>query len=266
MVGSAVLLVVSLVALTVYEAARRSFAVGADAAERQQGVRSGFDRLMADLRRAGLNHNPDGNPDRPDEPIEGAFETAVVLRADFDGADPGEATTPEDRLAGSTYDVVSTGNDEIIVWFLAKPDGSSTATLTFEADVADEPRDGNVESIAIPNVALAHDDPPYTLYRATLDNDVAEHGTLGFVTRTPVADMIASLRFHYSDAAGVPVAATGGAEVSRPVRRRIGRVRVHLAGATETGGRGRLELVGDVRSRNAGITGHRDLVPSGVGP
>jgi hypothetical protein len=258
LVGSAVLLLVSVVALTVYEAARRSFSVGEDAAELQQSVRTGFDRLVADLRRAGLNHNPDGDPDRPDEPIEGAFVTAVVLRADFDGADPGEASDPEDRLSGSAHEVVSTGNDEIVAWFLAKSDGSSTATLTFEADVADEPRDGSVESVAIANVALVHDDPPYTLYRATLDNDVAGHGTGAFVTRTPVADNIASVRFDYFDAAGLSVGAVGGAETSRPARHRIDRIRVRLAGASETGRRGRLSLEGDVRSRNAGTAGRRD--------
>ena len=46
----------------------------------------------------------------------------------------------------------------------------------------------------------------------------------------------------------------------------IGRVRVSLAAATESGTRGRLELESDVRPRNAGTTGRRDAMPVGAGP
>ncbi len=266
-VASALLGMAAGVALTVYEASRKTLARGEAAAEQQQVVRGAMQRFLDDLRLAGVNHNPDGDAGRPDEPIEAAFDTAVVIRGDFDGQDPTEAGTPEDVLAGDRFEVVSTGNDEIVAWFLAKPDGSSTDALTFEADVADTPRDGRVETVSISRVALVHDDPPYTLYRATLDRDTDAWGSSSFVVRTPVADNVTSMRLVYYDAANNRINAAldltsiaediGGDEANADQRARIRRVEIELAAGTRQGRHPELVLGYVVRPKNLGITGVR---------
>ena len=125
-------------ALVLYDASRKSFKKGENVTEQQQAVRVAFDRLNADLRTAGLNYNPDGDPDRLDEQIEAAYDTAIVVRADFDAEDPAANTTPESDLDGGAFLAVSTGNDEIVTYALAKPDGSSTGAIAFFADVRDQ--------------------------------------------------------------------------------------------------------------------------------
>ena len=155
-------------ALVQYGAARRALERGHARAGLQQALRVGFDRLTTDLRLAGLAVHPDDHASRPDEGIEAAFAGALVIRADFDGHTV-EANDPEERLAaGGPFPTVTTGNDEIVAWVLAKADGSSPDTLTFHADVENEPRDGIVEPVTIGGVALSQDDPPYTLYRVHL--------------------------------------------------------------------------------------------------
>jgi hypothetical protein len=227
-------------ALSLYDATWDSFKQGENAAEAQQGVRIAFDRITADLQMAGFNHNPDGDLSRPDEQIEAAYDTAIVIRADFDGGDPTLATVPETTLAGDAFEVVSTGNDEIVVYALAKPDGSSTDTLTFKADLQEAARDGASETVDIHNLALVHDDPPYTLYRITLSNDVGHWGTSDFVTRTVLAENVGSLVLRYFDESGVQINGTldldstaediGGGDATVGDRARIRRVEVALIG------------------------------------
>ena len=84
LVAMTVLLIVVACALAMYDATVASFKKSEKAAEQQQGTRIAFDRISADLQMAGFNFNPDGDPSRPDEQIEAAYDTAIVLRADFD--------------------------------------------------------------------------------------------------------------------------------------------------------------------------------------
>src|SRR5881296_3304567 len=87
------------------------------------------------------------------EQIEGAWDTAVAFRADLDFGDPVKETVPELSLAPPNYRVVSTGNDEIVTYALAKPGPSGPGVLVFRLD-ADHPRSGVPKTISIPNLAL----------------------------------------------------------------------------------------------------------------
>ena len=275
LVGLALLAVASAVALLVFGSARRSFEWGDNAAESQQAVRAGLDRLVSDLRAAGLNVRPDDDATRPDEAIEAAYDTAIVVRGDLDGRDPTDARDPEALLEGGAFGTVSTGNDEIAVWALAPDGGGGPDTLLFEADVAEVPRDGVVEVVRVPGVALVHNDPPYTLYRITLDNDAAEFGGRGFLVWTPVADNVVSLRFRYHDGAGDAIndgfdpdrpgddIGGGDAPGPRALRASVERIEVELSGAARdpdprTRARRRFSLAVSVSPPNLGLAARRD--------
>lgn len=269
LVAIAVLAVASVIALSLHDSARRSVKKGENAAEQQQTVRIAFDRLTTDLRMAGHNANPDGDAARPDEPIEGAFDTAIVIRADFDADDPSASATPEAALAtGGAFATVSTGNDEIVTYVLARPDGTSADTLTFFADVG-SPRTGVVRRVDIPRVSLAQGDPPYTLYRITLGNSD------GSPVRMPLAENVRSLRFSYHGWDGVPMAGPGGADSAgaKAARGVVRRITVELSGLTRDPDPGwedaedpdprtrayrKFRLAGDVAPRNLGLKGLPD--------
>ena len=202
LVASAILSVAIVMALTVYDASRKAFARGENATEQQESVRIAFDMITSDIRTLGLNVNPDGDPGRPDEQLEGALDHAVILRADFDGSDATASQTPETSLAGGAFHTVSTGNDEIVAYVLSKPDGTGPDTITFQADVRERRRDGDVEPIAIDNVVLDPTAPPYTLYRVTLNNDRRKYGGASFIVRTPVVENVRDLSFVYQGAGG----------------------------------------------------------------
>jgi len=224
LISTALFALVTVLALVQYQTSRRALAAGQQLAELQQATRKGFDLLTRDLYLAGLGVDPDGAPLRPDEAIEGAFAGALVLRADLD-ATTARATDPEELLAlGGTFENVTTGNDEIVAYVLAKADGTSSGSLVFEADVAGVPRDGLVETVSIDSVALAGDDPPYTLYRVVVRPDSTN------TLRSPVADGVRALRLTYFDTAGNEMAPPGGAEADRRARAEIRRVRVELEG------------------------------------
>jgi type II secretory pathway pseudopilin PulG len=281
LVALALLAVGLVVALGVFGRARASFDLAENRAECQQAVRSAFRRLVREVRAAGLRVNPDGDPGRPDEAVEAAFDTAVVLRADLDARDPARRSVPEATLAGGRFDTVDTGNDEIVAYVLAKPDRSSPGRLAFEADVIEAVRDGDVEAVTIPDVALVQDDPPYTLYRIHLNPG----GPGPFVVRTPVVDHVRRLTFRYFDGAGAPLNPTfdttrlsddiGGSESSlaRATRARIRRIEIELEGLTAdaapgwldpgdpdpaTRGRRKFRLGGAVSPPNLGWTARRD--------
>jgi hypothetical protein len=161
---------------------------------------------------------------------------------------------------------------------LAKPDGSSTGTFDVSADVAQVPRDGVVESIAIPGVAAVQNQPPYTLYRITLNNDTSTWGSAGFFVRTPLIENVASLSFRYFDANGVELTSPGGAETAtaKGNRSTIRRIQVDVVGLTRdpdmnwrdnadpnpgTRPFRKFRLTGDVTPRNLGRAAIRDLTP-----
>ncbi len=105
LVAVAILSLGMIVALVIYQAARESYKRGENETEQQQIARIAFDLISREVRLAGLNLHPDGDKTRPDEAIEAAFDRAIVIRADFDGDDPTEASDPELTLAGGAYGV-----------------------------------------------------------------------------------------------------------------------------------------------------------------
>ena len=233
LVAMAVMLVAVAGALTLYDSSWKSFKQGENASEQQQGLRIAFEKIGMDLQMAGFNFNPDGHTSRPNEQIEAAYDTAVVIRADFDGAF-------ESSLAGDAFEVVSTGNDEVVAYVLVKPGGPNPHTLTFEADLEEAQRDAEVETVQVDAVSLVQDDPPYTLYRITFSTDVGLWGSSSFVKREVLAENVGSMTFRYYDAAGVQINSTfdldstsediGGSESAVAARGSIARIQVDLLG------------------------------------
>ena len=286
LVAVAILAVAMIVVLTIYDLSRKSFKKGENVTEQQQSVRIAFDQMIADLRMTGFNYNPDGSKARPDEQFEAAYDTAIVVRGDYDAEDATESLTPESTLGGTMFLAVSTGNDEIYTYVLAKPDGSSTGSMTFQADVQNATRDGVVETVTIPNVAMVHNDPPYTLYRITLNNDTTTWGTAAFLTRTPLIDNVYSMNFRYYNQTGLQSNSSfdlttttddiggvdgGTAETTRTGIRRVG---IELTGLTPepdmnwevstdpyaaTAKHRKFSLAGDITPRNIGMVGIQDL-------
>ena len=278
LVSVTILALATTVALTVYDHARRSFKLGENVTEQQQIVRLALDNVSSDIRMAGFNSNPDGNRVRPDEQIEAAYDTAITVRADFDAEHPVDADLPEQSLggAGAAFLAVSTGNDEIVSYVLAKADGTSADTLSFSADVGDAVRNGTIEDVDIGSVDLAQTDPPYTLYKLVLKNDPSACCGTNFARRTPVADNIRSLRFRYFDFAGNPVIAPGGADttVAIATRSSIRRVAIEIEALSrdsdphwhdaddpdpDTQRFRKFELSGEVAPPNLGLAAIRDL-------
>lgn len=286
LVASAVFAIAAAVAFILYTAAQKSYKMGENFTEQQQSTRVAFDRMISDLRLAGFNFNPDGDKTRVDEQIEGAWDTAVTIRGDFDFEDPTASATPEAALPGTAYTVVSTGNDEIVTYVLSKPGVSGPDDLVLVMDV-DKPRDKTTATVTIPDVALVQDDPPYTLYRVTL-TDVAgtfpssPQASSNFVYE-PVADNIRSMSFQFHDDGGnlinpdTPADASddiGGADANQVARDRIRRITVNLVGMTPdedpnfvdasdaiaaTQHFRKFDLQSDVNAENLGKSGVKDI-------
>ena len=196
--------------------------------------------------------------EQPDEQIEYAAPTAITIRANFDySANPtadDHGTEPALIPAGTQFPLITTGNDEIVTYALVSnraPSGTTpnTQSVTFYADVhvprASYPGGAAENLVTIPGVDLTNNNPPYTLYRFTLDN-------AGNIVRTPLADNIRSLNlFYFEDAAGQrPLTTAAGAFApniggagqydpavpgsanapERLVRKKIRSVRVRLVG------------------------------------
>jgi prepilin-type N-terminal cleavage/methylation domain-containing protein len=106
LVASAIFAIVAAVAFIFFSGAQRSYKSGGNSVEQQQATRVAFDRMLGDLRLAGFNTNPDGDASRVDEQVEGAWDTAVTIRGDFDFENPVLRATPEVALAGAVYNVV----------------------------------------------------------------------------------------------------------------------------------------------------------------
>ena len=116
LVGVTVMAIVFIVMFSLYDNLQKSFKTSENAASQQQNTRVAFDRMVADVRMAGFNTNPDGATTRPDEQIEGMWASVITVRGDYDFEDSTARTTPESTLGGSgmTFRTVSTGNDEIV--------------------------------------------------------------------------------------------------------------------------------------------------------
>ncbi len=272
MVAIAIFAIISAIAMTLYQQLQKNFKQGENAASQQQNTRIAFDRLVADLRMAGFNYNPDGAGGRPDEQIEGMWANAVTVRGDYDFEDTTAAATPESTLggAGKPFGIISTGNDEIVTYALAKPSGTGGTSIQFQADVTAVPRDGTVDTVTLNNVYLDMNSPPYTLYRITLS-------AAGAPDKQPVADDIRSLTFTYYDGSGnVLTTMAEGMDTATAIelRKKIAKVGVKIVGMTEdpdlayfdpadTNPKSRhfrkFELASDVTPRNLGFVGIPDL-------
>ena len=261
LVAVAIFAIIFVAALLIYDRSNRVFKNGVESADLQQNTRVAFDKMVSDLRMAGFDHDRDGSPtvagqsQQPDEQIEYAGPSAVTIRANFnfedEATDGGRITALE---TSSQFPVVTTANDEIVTYVLRSEDNSkNTDTLTFFADVTDgtaEARQtypgGEAEDqVTIANVDLCDDgngceNPPYTLYRATLDDD-------GTAVMTPLASNIRSMTVDYfSDSVGqtaLAVTNPGGGQydpsnpsasaAARAVRARIRSMRVNIIGMNE---------------------------------
>ena len=286
LVASAIFAIVAAVVFIFYTAAQKSYKSGENFSEQQQSTRVAFDRMISDLRLAGFNTNPDGDATRVDEQIEGAWDTAVTIRGDFDFEDAGANATPEAALPGAVYNIVPTGNDEIVTYVLAKPGPVGADTLTIRVD-ANRPRTKSVQTVTIPNVVLVQNNPPYTLYRVTLkDVNGAFPGSPQAATNftyEPVADNIREMTFQYlPDAGTVPLNANtpsnsaddiGGGDGAVLTRSLIRKISVNLVGmtpdedldyvdasdATATSHYRKFDLSSDVNPENLGKSGVKDI-------
>jgi len=275
MVAVAVFAVIAAIAMTLYQQLQKNFKQGSNATSEQQNTRIAFDRMIADLRMAGFNYNPDGAT-RPDEQIEGMWSNIVTVRGDYDYETP-DANTPEPTLGGPTnpFAVVSTGNDEIVTYALGKPSGAGGTSVQFQADVTAVPRDGTVDTVTVNNVFLDMNSPPYTLYRMTLKPGGTALSSI--VDRVPIADNIKRVDFTYFDAAGNTLATMAqGMDDPNSVaaRKKIAKINVKIVGMTQdpdlayfdpadTNPKSlhfrKFELTSDVTPRNLGFVGMPDL-------
>lgn len=293
LVATAIFTIIVVAALMIYDQSNRVFTRGVETADLQQNVRVAFDKLVADLRMTGYDHDRDGIPtgsagfvwqanrtyalgdlvtpaiangftyrldsatpagattctsaatapawstsigtvisdnncrwrtlaavnqyQQPDEQIEYAGPTAIAIRANFDfEIDRANENGREPTLESAQFPVVTTANDEIVIYAMRSVNGPNPHSLTFYADTkagSNPGRDaypggGSEETITINNLDLGtvdttspgctttnypcyrFDNPPYTLYRFTLEAN-------GDVLPTPLASNIRSLNFQY---------------------------------------------------------------------
>ena len=203
LVATAVMSVAIVIALLLYDASRKAFAKGENATEQQESVRIAFDELTSDLRMLGHDVNPDGNPGRPDEQLEGALAHAIILRSDLDAGDPVDKRDARDRARGrGLHDGVDRERrDHRLRPVEARRHGARLDHVR-GGRRGGAKRDGAVEPVTIPNVVLDPTTPPYTLYRVTLNNNPATYGSPAFIVRTPLAENVRDLSFVYHDVAG----------------------------------------------------------------
>lgn len=249
-VAATLALVGFLVALVLYQAARNLFKKGEQATDQQQEVRAAYDMMLKDLRLAGYNWNASGETRDGEEQIEGAWDGAITVRGDFDFEDTVKSVAPEDVIAGST-NKATVGNDEIVTYCL-RPVAGSESDAVFKADVTSGTtavsggvnvavRDGTPDTVTIAGIALgtAQNNPPYNLYRVTLNNDNSTYsgGGASFQTWTLLASNIKSLQFKYYDANGTQLFPNGakpllGDEANKDNRALIKKLDVTIVGMT----------------------------------
>lgn len=293
MVAAVLSLIGFSIALFLYSQTREDFMKGEQAIGQQQDVRLAFDEMVRTIRLTGFNSNPDGSRLRTDEQIEGAWGGAVFVRGDFDlEAGSGLENDPELLIPGS-FNLVSTGNDEIVGFVLQKPDGTGGGTITFNADVNSTTtatsalygtvavRDNVTEAVNLSNIwsgaASTQTSPPYTLYLVRLSNDASTWGTAGFVQKIPLAQNIKSLWFRYYNYQGNELTTPpGGTETATAIATRasIARIEIELIGLTSNSDRDyvdpadtlpatvnyrKFSLAADVTPRNLGLFGVPDL-------
>lgn len=272
LVAVTVMAIVFIVMFSLYDNLQKSFKMSENAATEQQNTRVAFDRMVADVRMAGFNTNPDGDNNRNDEQIEGMWDTAITVRGDYDFEDATARVTPESTLGGPglLYRSVTTGNDEIVTYALGKPAGTGGTNITFSADVTGVPRNGSKETITVSNVHVTQSNPPYTLYRYIISPNSTT------IVKQPVADNIKSMSLIYYDGAGNTLTSVGGAEDANSIaaRETVSKVNIAIVGMTEDPDLAYLDptdpnaltqhyrkftLATDVTPRNLGMEGQVDI-------
>ena len=230
-------LIFSMVTLAAYALIFRAQATHAqldDSVTHQRNVRFALDRVTDTLRSAGANVNPSSDPQVADETIEGAWESALFVRGDFDGM-------REPALEGEGLRrIVTTANDEIVGFMLGRsgpldhaivlhadfsgPSGRRDAVLDDGVLTGEESR-----TIRLPAVLGSEQtDPPYQLIRASFN-------AAGELVREVIAENIFQLRFHYYDDEGMPidVSTLAGDDTARLARASIAEVEVEIVGMSE---------------------------------
>ncbi|HUP65798.1 MAG TPA: prepilin-type N-terminal cleavage/methylation domain-containing protein [Thermoanaerobaculia bacterium] len=180
---------------------------------------------------------------QPDEQVEYMGASAITLRGNLDfETDAANDNGREEDLESEFFPVVTTGNDEIVTYALQSADTTkNNDSIIFYADTAIprnvHPQSGAVEeTITISGVDLTNANPPYTLYRYTIDAAGNPDGG------TALAENIRSMEFTYfRDTAAntelAPVLGAGeydganpGDTAERIVRRDIRAIQVRLVG------------------------------------
>jgi prepilin-type N-terminal cleavage/methylation domain-containing protein len=314
LVAMAIFAIIFLAALTAYDRSNRVFKTGVESSNMQQNTRVAFDKLVADVRMAGYDFDRDGIPtgsvggtnlyQQPDEQFEYIGPSAITIRSNLDyetenAPCAGAVTDNCDNGREKTYEnaqfpVVTTGNDEIVTYAL-RPDNQvappvcdpATNCVQFYADTHiprksyPDPANGglNENIVEIRNVDLCVggcNNPPYTLYRFTLDRSQQNFTAGANVIETPLATNIRSMTFtYYQDAqgtdplkdlanttdvsTGAAIKGIGQYDVSNPsalvperdIRGKVNSVRVTLIGMNE--------------SRDAAFTDTAETVTGGPG-
>ena len=235
--------VVFLAALMLYSSANRAYLSTDSSTIQQQNVRFAMDRMGETLRDAGANFNPLGSRTLPDEQVEGAWQSAIVVRGDFNNS----RETPLEST--DFYPIVTVNNEEIVAYVLRKAVPATGAdpnsiSLTVKADFrggaggsSSTTRDATISgttindeetaTIMVAATTLAEQtDPPYQLTRVTFPNGAPKYDV--------IADNIFRLSFDYRAADGTPAVTTfGSADAQRAQRAAIRRVDVNLIGMTD---------------------------------
>jgi prepilin-type N-terminal cleavage/methylation domain-containing protein len=236
--------IVFLAALALYDRAMKAYKQADVGTIQQQNARFAMDRMSETIRDAGANYNVRGKSNVPDEQIEGAWQSAIIVRGDFDNS---RETALED--AAGNFPIVTTGNDEIVAYVLTKPgsitsSGANTVQINLIADVASgsgkrdavytgsTPITGEeTKSLYVAATTLAQQtNPPYQLRRVTFS------GASGAPVDEVVAENIFRLAFTYADANGNNVITSsnaGSTDAQRATRATIRSIGIDLVTMAE---------------------------------
>lgn len=234
LVAITIFTIVFIVALMLYQVATGSYLRTDAAVIQQQNVRFSMDRMGETLRDAGAGHNMLGSKKVADEQIEGAWESAIFVRGDFDGE-------RETALENATFPIVTVGNDEIVGYVLRKANpAQNTYSISIKTDLTSTGRDAiytsptNITGEETATVAVAartlaeQTNPPYQLARVTFD-------AAGTPRYDVIAENIQSLEFNYFPASGTTEVAVGdsGADDERDERASIRKIQTKVVGMTD---------------------------------
>ena len=192
LVATALLLTVMSALYQVFWGSMSAYRLGTGNADAQQRTRVAFETMLAEISLAGFDYDRDGQdteyPQSPDEQIEYLAEHAIAFRANLDTDEAGAGREPSYEIDSSDPDwglaccpVVTTANDEIVVYALRSDDSAANDdSIVFQADLS-MPRDAEIdtltglptdeETITVAGVDLDGDTPPYSLYRFTFLDD-----------------------------------------------------------------------------------------------